>query len=623
HKNAVISQELNTFIISSAEKRLTKKFDTKIFDQIEKGTVYKRLVKYYGNIEARFRKYLKNDRELNETLRIIEDFVKEIDPELPRQLDNQLRKVSRELPRLLFKLSCKSFIAVWDIKEYEVYRFYLSGLDFPPVMGQNPSNTIDVGNLVDKLVIVNFFLTFLKPTLLRLEAMQEVLDRLERELGTTIYRVRDNKLQSKYELFIRILVTKLSALQEIESLIGRIFNLFEIPWRTLSQYGLENEYLEVNAVLSGIERNIQKGRIYLHDIGAKIRKCQKRLRTEVDLDFDTIPVKQIGRIRDNLAEISTEIRSGNPDMGKIDISILNSQSRLQDLEKQVHGIRTANSVIQFKKAVKPLAEISVDLFVEAELLKIWGDFFGSDIPYFSFNTRLFNSTITRKNDIKRDVILATRGLFKNYNLGKTTVYAIRGADLDIREGEFVAILGNSGAGKTTLLNCMAGLDEPDHGAVYFRGKNLHQMKDADKSKVRLLEMGFIFQNYALIPHFNTRENVALPADIAGFSNKLKKKIEELLVGVGIDQQAEQFPAQLSGGQMQRVAIARALTNGPAVIFADEPTGDLDTVTGKQVMDLLKLFHRETGTTIIIITHEEDIAAYAERQIVMEDGIIKK
>jgi len=124
-----------------------------------------------------------------------------------------------------------------------------------------------------------------------------------------------------------------------------------------------------------------------------------------------------------------------------------------------------------------------------------------------------------------------------------------------------------------------------------------------------------------LPHFNTRENVALPADLAGLSKDLKDRIEKLLEGVGIDQQAKQYPATLSGGQMQRVAIARALTNRPAVIFADEPTGDLDSVTGKQVMNLLRKFHEETKTTIIVITHEQDIADYAEKQIIMEDGII--
>ncbi|RLI50219.1 ABC transporter ATP-binding protein [Candidatus Bathyarchaeota archaeon] len=249
------------------------------------------------------------------------------------------------------------------------------------------------------------------------------------------------------------------------------------------------------------------------------------------------------------------------------------------------------------------------------------DFFGSDLPFFTFQSKLFNIQTPQANETSAKYIISVRGLVKNYSLGQTTVYALRGVDLDIKAGEFVAIVGNSGAGKTTLLNCMAGLDEPDYGAVFFKGKNLHKLSDEEKSRTIFLEMGFIFQSYALLPHFNARENVALPADLAGFSKDLKKRIEELLDGVGISKQAKQYPAQLSGGQLQRVAIARALTNQPKVLFADEPTGDLDSKTGKQVMELIKKFHEETQTTIIMITHEQTIADYAQKQITIEDGVI--
>ena len=254
--------------------------------------------------------------------------------------------------------------------------------------------------------------------------------------------------------------------------------------------------------------------------------------------------------------------------------------------------------------------------------KLWLDLFGSDLPFFTFQSSLFNLQTPQAFETSAEYLISVRGLIKNYSLGQTTVYALRGVDLDIKEGEFVAIVGNSGAGKTTLLNCMAGLDEPDYGVVSFKGKDLHQLGDSEKSRARLLEMGFIFQSYALLPHFDARENVALPADLAGFSKDLKNRIEELLDGVGISKQAKQYPAQLSGGQLQRVAIARALTNGPKVLFADEPTGDLDSKTGKQVMELIRKFHEETKTTIIIITHEQDIAGYAQKQIKIEDGVIE-
>jgi putative ABC transport system ATP-binding protein len=254
-------------------------------------------------------------------------------------------------------------------------------------------------------------------------------------------------------------------------------------------------------------------------------------------------------------------------------------------------------------------------------MKMWLDFFGSDLPYFTFQKTLFTNQISQNTQTTTTDIITVRGLVKNYNLGRTTVYALRGVGLDVKTGEFLSIVGNSGAGKTTLLNCMAGIDEPDYGLVLFKGKNLRKMNDQEKSKVRLLDMGFIFQSYALLPHFDTRENVTLPADLAGLTKSLKIRIEDLLEGVGIEKQAKQYPAQLSGGQMQRVAIARALTNRPKVLFADEPTGDLDSETGKQVMELIKKFHEETGTTIIVITHDQEIANYAERQITLEDGVV--
>ena len=569
--SAVTSQELNTFIFVSAEKK-NGDFNPKLVEKIEKGSIYKRLTRYNKRNEARFRQYLGENQELRETSQIVKNFIKEIDSSLPKKLDQQLKRINIELPKTFCELSTKSFITLWDIEENQEFRFYLSGFDFPVFTGKTVEVPISIDDLVDKLLIANFFVTFLKPTIQRLEAMTGILQQLEQEVLKQHYKTNDFRLQSKFELFLRILTAKLSALQELENLIYRIFNLFDIPRVSLMQYNLKSDFFDFNTALDGISEEIQAGKNKLHEVSELIKKCQLCIR-----DY---------------------------------------------LDERVNGVKIAETTPDFKQALTAMSELSIDLFVEAEMLKIWSDYFGSDLPFFSFNTQLLNGTNMDSVRIDDDVIIAVRGLFKNYNLGRTTVYAVRGVNLDIKEGEFVAIVGSSGAGKTTFLNCMASLDSPDHGAVYFRGRDLHRMKDSEKSELRLREMGFIFQSYALLPHFNTRENVALPADLAGgLSKGIRKRIEDLLRGVGIDQQAKQFPAQLSGGQMQRVAIARALTNRPAVIFADEPTGDLDSMTGKQVMDLLKKFHEETKTTIVVITHEEDIAAYAQKQIVMEDGVI--
>ncbi len=572
--NAVTSQELNTFLLASGRNGKGG-FYQELIDKIEKGSIQKRFTQYYNKNESKFRNYMRNNQELYETAQIVKDFIREIDSSLPKMFDQQLKKINSDLPKTFCQVSMKSFVTAWDIEEHDEFRFNLSGFDFPIFSGKTTETPIDVGSLVDKLLIVNFFETFLKSTLIRLDQMNHVLEQLEQEIDKQHYRISDEKLQSKFTLFLRILVAKLSALQELENLILRIFNLFDIPYMILTQYNFKSDFSDLNTEIARICEDIKIGKDKLHEVGKKIDRCQLCLR-----DY---------------------------------------------LDDGVNGIITANSTKIFKDALKPLAELSIELFIEAEMLKLWSDFFGSDIPYFSFNVQLDDDTAAIETiEIDDDVILAVRGLYKNYNLGRTTVYAVRGVNLDIKAGEFVAIVGSSGAGKTTLLNCMASLDTPDHGVVYFRGKNLHKMRDSEKAEVRLHDMGFIFQSYALLPHFDTRENVALPANLAGgLSKDIRNRIENLLEGVGIKEQAKQYPAQLSGGQMQRVAIARALTNQPSVIFADEPTGDLDSVTGIQVMELLKKFHKETKTTIIVITHEESIAAYADRQILMEDGVITK
>ncbi|OLS21831.1 MAG: putative ABC transporter ATP-binding protein [Candidatus Heimdallarchaeota archaeon LC_3] len=569
----VNSQELNTFILVSGETNGKTQLNQEMVDKIEKGALINRFKDYYIKDESRLKSYMKNNQELKEVSQLVKDFIKQVDSSLPKKFDNSMKKINDDLPKIFCELSAKSFITLWDLDESQEYRFYLSGLDFPVFTGKLSELPVNIGRLVDKFIIVNFFVTFLKPTIEKLETMENVLIKLEEILSQKHYKTTNKKLQTKFELFLRILVAKLSALQELDNLIYRIINLFEIPRFTLSSYNMKGDFQDFNTTLNRITEEISIGQNKLQSVSEKIDHCQESLR-----DY---------------------------------------------LDPNVNGLIKLDNVNEFKNALKPVAELSVDLFVEAELLKNWGDYFGLDIPFFSFNTDLFETKSESEIEIDKDIIISMKGLYKNYDLGRTTVYALRGINLDIKEGEFIAIVGQSGAGKTTLLNCIASLDTPDSGSVYFRGKNLKKMSDSEKSKLRLSEMGFIFQSYALLPHYNARENVTLPADLAGTTRKLSKRINELLKGVGIERQAKQFPAQLSGGQMQRVSIARALTNQPAVIFADEPTGDLDSQTGRQVMELLKKFHEETGTTIVIITHDQEVSEFATRKIFMEDGVIIK
>ncbi|MFO0634134.1 MAG: ABC transporter ATP-binding protein [Nannocystaceae bacterium] len=212
-------------------------------------------------------------------------------------------------------------------------------------------------------------------------------------------------------------------------------------------------------------------------------------------------------------------------------------------------------------------------------------------------------------------MLSARGLTKVYHMGEVEVQALRGVDLDLYEGEFVVLLGASGSGKSTLLNILGGLDLPTSGSVLHRGHDLTRAGEAELTQWRREHVGFVFQFYNLIPSLTARENVALVTDIS--RNPMSP--DEALELVGLSKRADHFPAQLSGGEQQRVAIARAVAKRPEVLLCDEPTGALDVVTGKVVLEVLDRINRDVGTTTAIITHNAAIASMAHRVVTFADG----
>lgn len=217
------------------------------------------------------------------------------------------------------------------------------------------------------------------------------------------------------------------------------------------------------------------------------------------------------------------------------------------------------------------------------------------------------------------IAFTTAGLTKVYGEGSAAVHALRGVDLQIPQGELVVLLGASGSGKSTLLNILGGLDQPSEGEVTFFDQSLNSMDDADLTLYRRDHIGFVFQFYNLMPSLTARENVELVTEIA--DNPLSA--EEALALVGLSERMDHFPAQLSGGEQQRVAIARAVAKQPRVMFCDEPTGALDSASGRQVMEVLQQVNRELGTTVVIITHAATIAGMADRVINFADGQIRK
>jgi putative ABC transport system ATP-binding protein len=218
-------------------------------------------------------------------------------------------------------------------------------------------------------------------------------------------------------------------------------------------------------------------------------------------------------------------------------------------------------------------------------------------------------------------LLSATGVRKIYKTGAESVAALMGVDFQVSAGEFVAVMGASGSGKTTLLNCLSGLDDIDEGAVVLDGEDLHRMSDARRTKHRAATMGFIFQAFNLIPVFTATENVELPLLLAGSAPKeARRSAIETLERVGLGHRLNHRPTELSGGEQQRVTIARALAGRPKVVWADEPTGNLDSETAGQVMAMLDELHRD-GLTLILVTHDDGIGASAERRISMRDGEI--
>lgn len=217
-------------------------------------------------------------------------------------------------------------------------------------------------------------------------------------------------------------------------------------------------------------------------------------------------------------------------------------------------------------------------------------------------------------------ILETKNLKKVYGSGETAVHALRGVSLSVLQSEFVAVVGTSGSGKSTLLHMLGGLDRPTAGEVIVDGKPIFTLKDEELTVFRRRKIGFVFQNYNLVPVLNVYENIVLPIQLDG-NVPDKDYIAQIVGTLGLDSKLTTLPNQLSGGQQQRVAIARALAAKPAIILADEPTGNLDSRTSQDVMGLLKITSQRFGQTMVIITHNEEIAQLAGRIIRIEDGSI--
>jgi putative ABC transport system ATP-binding protein len=215
-------------------------------------------------------------------------------------------------------------------------------------------------------------------------------------------------------------------------------------------------------------------------------------------------------------------------------------------------------------------------------------------------------------------MIQLQGVSKTVKSGDQPLTILHPLTLDIAGGEFIAIVGPSGSGKSTLLGLIAGLDAPTSGAVLIDGVDITRLDEDTLARLRGEKIGFVFQFFHLIPSLTAYENIAVPMEIAGTPD-VRRRTDALLQEVGLTGRAHHYPAQLSGGEQQRVALARALANAPAIVLADEPTGNLDTATGRHILELLREIHRARGTTIILVTHDAELAAIADSRLVLRDG----
>lgn len=228
-----------------------------------------------------------------------------------------------------------------------------------------------------------------------------------------------------------------------------------------------------------------------------------------------------------------------------------------------------------------------------------------------------------ENNTESDVIIETKDVTRIFRMGEVEVRALRGVSLKIKRGEFVAIMGSSGSGKSTFLNQLGLLDIPTSGAVIIDSVDTSKMSEKEKGNFRLHNLGYVFQDYALLPELSAIENVYLPLMMQGKSKEECQKTASLvLIAVGLEDRLNQFPSKMSGGQQQRVSIARALAHNPRVLFADEPCANLDSVASKQILELFKKFNKEEGQTIVMVTHEDWHMEYVDRIIRLKDGVLE-
>ncbi|MBY9000474.1 MAG: ABC transporter ATP-binding protein [Candidatus Heimdallarchaeota archaeon] len=560
--------EVNTFLFFSCSFPLAKvehqEQRKNVVNQVEE------IIQNYCHYEcSQYSKNIKKNVEIKDITKMIVQLVKSSETsdrnELIQEIEGKAEAIDGRVVQHVSDVLLNSFIAVWDFPEG-----YEDIIMFPDLILKREISDKE-GNIPLKLITEN--LLILQFGKAYTNSLNPILTSTEKAIGLIDGIIQDSK-----------------KIQDIEN---RMSNKL---WRSLRViFGLLSSTQQVISILLKQLRRIS-------EVKKELIESVKQFNYPPLMDYIMLV-----DITTNCADYVSRLNTLNDIIKKNYKLLLNTLNKFKDVKNE-----------EFSD-VRELSLVFIQTLAEIQLMKFYSDKF-RDLAYFqSIPTEVALENI-ESIDVDSDTILKGVALFKTYQLLNSTIYALRGVDIDIKKGEMAAIVGSSGSGKTTLLNLLSGLDTPNRGAVFLLGRNIDTMSDSDVSMFRRRNMGFIFQYYNLIPQLTVLENVMLPALMINRPKKeAKERAIELITDVGLERFQNQFPIKLSGGQMQRVTIARAMINDPAVLFADEPTGDLDSQTGKIVIDLIRKFSKEKNTAVILVTHDLEMARTCDRIIQIGDG----
>lgn len=570
------SKELNMFIVAHAHLNAAHFEDSDNRKRLEAKLMDVYFKKYLSKIKVNRKRALEKDIELNESkktlLRANRHLPQAQAVEIEEQINTRFKELLNDLNRRFDGMNDKTVFSFWDLPGIEEDRLILSDriINRPSsIKGEKEA----IGELVDEMALLIFsnhflpnFKKLIKDPLSLAENGVQILNSHRSFLADP---ASNDQHKDDFTYALRVLLGKVLGVRDIIKVCKREVARFE---RILDEIDAEADYLRSEGI------------------------------KEVAREFVDLEV----------------VKARLSDVEKIELSLGDLASTLRDLVRD-SDLRPVKSDARHNPLEGKLLQYILDFYIALEGLRFWTDTYADIVQFTVLKGGVaFEYAEVEDINIPEDSVLYANDIFKQYKLPVSTVYALRGCDIDIKRGEFVSLIGPSGSGKTTLLNIISGLDTQDRGEVYVDGVNLRKLSDNQLTEIRRDKMGFIFQFYNLMPVLTNQENVAFPADLAGKTRDKKARSLELLQDVGLGKFHGQFPNKLSGGQMQRVTVARSLMNNPVILFADEPTGDLDSVTGKEVLKLLQEFHKQ-GSTIVLVTHDLKIAGHAERIISMKDG----